>query len=209
MEDETKTLAEMVAERKKTPRPRKLKVEAKGDCKNSLGDEGHGVPTNLWSKTDTEVAKLTPILMSKVGQACKERDATKRSLDYAKQTLHKNNNKQVETFGRLYKHEGEPIIQETLDYAEKNGLFIQCESRFIGIYTRVSPVEKGGKIYHAHFTHYNRNLKKAKKGDVPESYKGNFLYKEFKPQFDAILKKSPKSFTCLEDLFKLTDGSPI
>jgi hypothetical protein len=208
MEDENKTLAEMVAERKKTPRPRKLKV-AEGDCKNSLGLDGCGVPTSLWSKTDTQIVNLAPILMGKLSTACRKRDDHKENLKYTKLSLYKTINKQVETFGRLYKHEGESIIQETLDYAEKNGLFIHCESKIIGVYTQILQVEKGGKVSQAHFTHYHKNLKIAKKGDVPESYKGNFLYKEFKPQFDALLKKSPKSFTCLEDLFKLTEGSPI
>jgi len=184
MEDENKTLAEMVAERKKaTPRPRKLKAD----------------PAPLEAK----------MVLGKLGKICEERNYAERSLRSTTQNLYKSNHKQVETFGRLYKYEGESIIQETLDYAEKNGLFIQCESKIIGVYTKIVTVEKGQKVSQAHFTHYNRNLKKAKKGDVPESYKGNFLYKEFKSQFDALLKKSPKSFTRLEDLFKLTEGSPI
>ena len=178
--DENKTLAEMVAERKKkTPKPRKMKEE------------------------------LTPILAGKLGKACKERDESKQSLEYTKQNLYKSNDKQVETYGRLYRYEGKEVIEETLEYAEQNGLFIQCDSKFIGIKTKISTVVKGKKEFLAHLTHYNRFLKKAQEGDVPESYKGNFLYKSFKPQFDALLKKNPKTFTCLEDLFNLSEGSPI
>jgi len=181
--DENKTLAEMVAERKKkTPRPRKLKEEEPLEAKMVLG---------------------------KLSVACQERDATQRNLDYTQQNLYKSNNKQVETYGRLYRYEGKEVIEETLEYAEKNGLFIQCDSKFIGLKTKISPVVKGKKEFLAHLTHYNRFLKKAQEGDVPESYKGNFLYKSFKPQFDALLKKNPKSFTCLEDLFNLSEGSPI
>ena len=178
--DENKTLAEMIAVRKKaTPRPRKLK-----------------------ETTVEDDAKLAPILAGKLGTA-------NYSLSKAKTSLYKSNDTQIETYGRLYKYEGKPIIEETLAYAEENGLFIQCDSKFIGLKTKISPVVKGKKEFLAHLTHYNKFLKKAQDGDVPESYNGNFLYKSFKPQFDALLKKNPKSFTCLEDLFNLSEGSPI
>lgn len=190
---ETQTLAEMIVVRKKaTPRPRKLKEDT---------DDEYPKPPRKKTTVEDD-AKLAPILAGKLGTA-------NYSLSKAKTSLYKSNDTQIETYGRLYKYEGKPIIEETLAYAEENGLFIQCESQVLGIYTTIVPVIKGKKPSFAHYTHYNRSYKPAKEGDVPESYKGYFLYKTFKPQFDALLKKNPKSFTCFEDLFNLSVGSPI
>jgi len=198
---EIQTLAEMIEVRKTKakPRPRKIK---------EVDIDEYPKPPRK-PTTVEENAKLTPILAGKLGEACQQRDNAQSHLEHTRKTLFKTNDKQVETFGRLYKYEGMSIIQETLEYAEQNGLFIQCDSKLIGIYTKLSPVIKGKKTYLAHLTHYNRFIKTAKEDDVPESYKGNFLYKSFKPQFDALLKKNLKSFTCLEDLFNLSEGSPI
>ena len=205
MEDE-KTLAQMLNEaktKKSPPKPRVKKPKTEED------ENGYTVHQSLQNKTVEEVAKLTPIMMAKLSVACQERDNFEGSLAKTQKSLFKSKDKHIELLGRLYKHEGEPIIREALEYAEENGLFIQCDSKLLGIFTEIKTLSQGRKYFLAHMSHYCRMIKKAKKDDVPESYKGNFLYKEFKPQFDKLLKKSVKSFTCMEDLFHLSEGSPI
>jgi len=132
-----------------------------------------------------------------------QRDMAHTELHYAKIKLRESKEGHIATLGRIVKYEGQPIINEALDYARKNGVFINCNSKYVGFKTIVKDyTTKSKKTYKAHFTHYDKFLEKCGAEDTePKDYTGYFLYAEVFNELEKHRNNSVISFTKIEDLF--------
>ena len=149
--------------------------------------------------------RVVPIgaVMARLATNTAERNASAMGLHYANIKIRESKDGHIATLGRLVKYEGVPIIDEVLEYAKSAGIFIGCESKHIGVMTKIIPyTNKKGKTAPAHYTIYDKFLEMVKVGDEqPKSYRGFFLYKTYAEQFDKYLDKSVQSFIKIDDLF--------
>ena len=82
-------------------------------------------------------------------------------------------------------------------YFEKFGIFVQCESGLIGIYSRIAPyTNKKGFESMAHYSNFGNYLRAAKKDDKPISYNGWF--EVTKERFDIDFTPKEK-YSCFMD----------
>ena len=135
-----------------------------------------------------------------------ENTAQRNSADinnaHLNKKIHEHIDQHMELLGRLSKYEN--TIDEAMEYAVSKGFFLSCDSEKIGVLSTIKNyTNKKGKSHKAHFSVYGTYLEKCKKeGEQPKSYKGNFLYKTYKTQFDA-LRNERTTFDKFEDLFNL------
>ena len=156
-----------------------------------------------------EQPKQVPIgaVMAKLHTNTHQRNCAENALHYAEIKIRESKEGHFATLGRLVKYEGLPIIEEALDYASKSGLFVECESKWVGVKTIVKNyTTKSGKTQLAHHTIYDKFLEYVKKGDEqPKSYKGYFLYKTYAEQLEQYRNNSVQSFKRVADLFDFTE----
>lgn len=135
----------------------------------------------------------------------RERNIAEINLNYAKRKLMNTNEKHIFALGRLSNYE-DGCIEEALDFAKENGMFISCDSSVIGELSHIKEYKtKAGKTFNAHFTIYNNYIGKCSElGNEPISYKGNFLYKVYEKQFEKYQRAFIEGFIKLEDLFDFT-----
>jgi hypothetical protein len=152
--------------------------------------------------------KPVPIgaVMSKLGVNTHQRDIAQNQLHYAQIKIRESKEGHIATLGRLLKYEGLPIIEEALEYAKTAGLFVECESKFVGVTTTIKEYKtKSGKKFLAHFTIYDSYISKVTDGDdKPKSYKGYFLYKNYAEQLEKYRNNNITTFTKINDLFDFT-----
>lgn len=143
------------------------------------------------------------VMKAMIGKQTRQRDEAKSQLHYAEIKIRESKEGHFATLGRLVKYEGVPIIEEALDYAKTAGLFIACESKFVGVMTQVKPyTNKKGVTSLAHYSIYDKFLEIAKEGDQePKSYNGYFLYKNFADHLEQYRNNSVQSFNKVSDLF--------
>lgn len=80
-------------------------------------------------------------------------------------------------------------------YFEKFGIFVQCESGLIGIYSRIAPyTNKKGFKSMAHYSSFGNYLQAAKKDDKPISYKGWFEVTKERFDIDFTPKEKYSDF---------------
>jgi hypothetical protein len=129
-------------------------------------------------------------------------DRANRLLDRADKEILTGKGLHIATLGRLSKYESN-IYLEALDYAEKEDMFIHCNSSIVGIKTTIDYyTPKSGKKFLAHFTLYGHYLERCKTDNEEEKfYDGNFMYRNFKAKFDPHLRHGLKHFVRLEELF--------
>jgi hypothetical protein len=149
--------------------------------------------------------KIVPLgaVMGLLGNNTAQRNNAEGLL---KQTQNKVRNQQalhIKTLGRLYQHQGVEIINEVLEYAKQEGIFIPCDSEKIGILSVIQDyTNKQKKTFKAHFTIYGKYIDKVDKNNlVPKSYKGYFLYKKYEEQFKNHINYSIEKFDKIEDIF--------
>jgi hypothetical protein len=133
--------------------------------------------------TTEEQPKPVPVaaVMSLLRNNTQQRDTASNHLEHANRKLRNEKDLHIATLGRLFKYEGWEIIDEALEYAIKEGLFISCSSEIIGLKTVVKEyTNKKGKTLLAHYSVYGNFIEIAKDGDKePKYYNGNFLYKNY------------------------------
>lgn len=158
---------------------------------------------------DEQAPRPVPLaaVMARLGDNTYQRNDALHKLQYANIKIRESKEGHVATLGRLYKYEGQPIIEEVLEYAKTAGMFITCDSKFVGVKTRVGDyTTKAGKVFKAHFSIYNNYLEKCKTPDEePKNYKGNFLYQTYAEHLEQHLNQSVQSFNKIEDLFDFKD----
>jgi len=160
--------------------------------------------------TETEQQQPKPVplgaVMSKLCVNTQQRDAAQNQLHYAQIKIRESKEGHIATLGRLLKYEGLPIIEEALEYAKTAGLFVECESKFVGVTTTIKEYKtKSGKKFLAHFTIYDSYISKVTDGDdKPKSYKGYFLYKNYAEQLEKYRNNNITTFTKINDLFDFT-----
>jgi hypothetical protein len=160
----------------------------------------------------TTESKQVPLgaVMSLLGQNTKQRNIANADLHYANKIIRESKEGHFATLGRIVKYEGLPIIEEALEYARTSGLFINCNSKYLNIKTKIEPYyNKKGQKSLAHYTIYGSFLEKAKDGDEPKFYTGNFLYKDYAEHLEQYRNNSVKNFNKLADLFDFTGQSNI
>ena len=161
------------------------------------------------NNNEEQTQKSVPIgaVMAKLKLHTEQRNDTGDCLKYANNKLRASNEQHIATLGRLFKYEGQPIIDEAFEYAKKAGLFISCDSKYLGLKTKICPYKnKKGQTAPAHYTLYGHFLEMAKDGDQePKFYKGNFLYQTHAQAFEKYRKTSVESFVQFEDLFDFTE----
>jgi len=158
---------------------------------------------------DEQAPRPVPLaaVMARLHDNTYQRNEAEYQLQYANIKIRESKEGHVATLGRLFKYEGQPIIDEALEYASTAGMFITCDSKYVGVKTRVGDyTTKAGKVFKAHFTIYNSFLEKCKNPDEePKDYKGHFLYKTYAEQLEKYRNHSVQSFITLEDLFNFKD----
>jgi hypothetical protein len=93
-------------------------------------------------------------------------------------------------------------------YFEKFGIFVQCESGLIGIYSRIAPyINKKGFESMAHYSSFGNYLRAAKKDDKPISYKGWF--EVTKERFDIDFTPKEKYSDFMDFLIPKKRGVPV
>lgn len=162
---------------------------------------------------DEQQPKPVPLgaVMGLLKQNTAERNSASTQLHYAEIKIRESKEGHFATLGRLVKYEGLPIIEEALDYAKKSGLFVECESKWVGVKTVVKNyTTKSGKTQLAHYTIYDKFLEYVKKGDEqPKSYKGYFLYTAFAERLEQYRNNSVQSFKRVADLFDFTEKPAV
>jgi hypothetical protein len=156
-----------------------------------------------------EQPKQVPLgaVMAKLATNTAQRNGAEGALHYAEIKIRESKEGHIATLGRLVKYEGLPIIEEALDYAKTAGLFVDCDSKWVGVKTVIQNyTTKSGKTQLAHHTTYGKFLEYVKKGDEqPKSYKGYFLYKTYAEHLEQYRNNSVQSFKRINDLFDFTE----
>jgi hypothetical protein len=131
-----------------------------------------------------------------------QRNAEQSNCNAANYRANNNADLYVATLGRLYKHEGAPILEEVFAYAAKTNPLIKCNSACVGEKTYIDEyTNKKGKKSFAHYTFYGNYLEPAKEGDQPKCYVGNFQYVRFQTKLDQFRRPDVQSFETFQDLF--------
>ena len=113
-----------------------------------------------------------------------------------------------ELMGRIVKYE-EKAFDEVLPYALENGCFWECDSKELNEYSKIGDytTKTTKKTYKAHFTIYDRFIKKCEKDDeLPISYKGYFLMKNYPEMFEVV--KGKEKYETITDFFQIK-STPI
>jgi hypothetical protein len=135
------------------------------------------------------------------------RNYYENALNSANNIIRESKEGHFATLGRLVKYEGLPIIEEALDYAKQAGLFCECESKYLDVYSAIEEyTTKSGKVKKAHFTRYGKFIKSAKENDKPVNYKGYFLYREFSEKLEKYRNNDITTFRKLNDLFTFVEN---
>ena len=181
MEDENKTLAEMVAERKAVAR------------------------------TIEEKAELLPIMMSSLKNQSNLKKASQEHSKMLQNVINSDARKHIATLGRLNKYEDtvQEVIQFALDkyfWIECDSSVIG-----LGSVVKEYENAKGKKhlAHFSYNGKYMKKAKSL--DEKPINYKGNFSYAHFRDRFNKrLISVEGKTFEKFEDLFELTPrGSSI
>lgn len=160
--------------------------------------------TETATEEEIQTQRQPPLgaVMGMLAENTAQRDNAQANNAYLNGEIRTHISKHMELLGRLSKYEN--TIDEAMEYAVSKGLFLSCDSEKIGVLSTIKNyTNKKGKSHKAHFSVYGTYLEKCKKeGEPPKSYKGNFLYKTYKAQFDA-LRNERTTFDKFEDLFNL------
>jgi hypothetical protein len=145
----------------------------------------------------------TGAVMSLLSTNTMQRNNAEYSLQQSQNKVRTQQALHIKTLGRLFKHQGAEIIDEVLEYAKEEGMFISCDSEKIGILSIIKDyTNKQKNTFQAHFTIYGKYIDKVGKDNLdPKSYKGYFLYKNYEEQFKKYINYNVTEFDKIEDLF--------
>ena len=156
--------------------------------------------------------KIVPVaaVMGLLNTNTMQRNNAEYSLQQSQNKVRTQQALHIKTLGRLYKHQGAEIIDEVLEYAKQEGMFISCDSEKIGILSIIKDyTNKQKNTFQAHFTIYGKYIDKVGKDNlVPKSYKGYFLYKNYEEQFKKYINYNVTEFDKIEDLFYFEKKEP-
>lgn len=152
----------------------------------------------------------TGAVMSLLNTNTTQRNNAEYSLQQSQNKVRNQQALHIKTLGRLFKHQGAEIIDEVLEYAKEEGMFISCDSKKIGILSIIKDyTNKQKNTFPAHFTIYGKYIEKVGKDNlVPKSYKGYFLYKNYEEQFKKYINYNVTEFDKIEDLFDFEKKQP-
>ena len=159
--------------------------------------------------TTDEQPNPVPIsaVMSLLRENTSQRNDVSNKLDSANRYINWLKNLHISTLGRLCKQMPEcsksKIIDEAIKFAKESNMYIYCNSKILGIKTKIAPyTNKKGQTFMAHYTIHNNFIGKAVEGDTePKYYNGNFSFNEYYLIFKNYVNYEVETFNILDELF--------
>ena len=175
---------------------------------------GYAYATEKLAKKEEELANTQIVLgggLNLLATNTQQRNNALADASYLNSQLTSTKNAKHDQYftlmGRIVKYEP-TALDEVLPYALENGCFWECDSKELNEYSVIADytTKTTKKTYKAHFTIYNRFLKKCEKDDeLPISYKGYFLMKNYPEMFEVV--KGKEKYETITDFFQIKSTS--